>query len=104
MASHDRYTDPDDLFAETRMTFGEHIEDLRTHLIRGIIGFCVALFASFFIGNWVLHFIAKPVEQQLGAYWERFNERRRKEIMQEYDQGTLKSMPAIQTRIAVPRR
>ncbi len=26
--------DPDDFFSETRMTFGDHLEDLRIHLSR----------------------------------------------------------------------
>ena len=30
--------DPDDFFAETRMSFGEHLEDLRTHLWRAVKG------------------------------------------------------------------
>ena len=33
------YPDPDDMFADTRMSFGEHIEDLRSHLLRAIYGF-----------------------------------------------------------------
>jgi sec-independent protein translocase protein TatC len=37
--------DPDDFFAETRMSFGDHIEDLRGHLWRAIGGlfFCLAI-------------------------------------------------------------
>ena len=104
MSSHDRYPDPDDMFSDTRMTFGEHIEDLRIHLIRGLVGFCVALFVSFFIGNWVLKFIAKPVEEQLGVYWERYNQRRQLEILKEFEEGKLRSIPPIQTRISLPRR
>ena len=26
--------DPDDMFKDTRMSFGDHIEDLRAHLMR----------------------------------------------------------------------
>ena len=30
----DPYPDPDDMFADTRMTLGGHIEELRSHLLR----------------------------------------------------------------------
>jgi sec-independent protein translocase protein TatC len=63
--------DPDDYFAETRMSFGDHIEELRTHLWRAIYGFGVALFFSFFIGKFVLDGITAPVKKQLDAFYER---------------------------------
>src|SRR3954447_16034343 len=71
--------DPDDFFADTRMSFGDHIEELRVHLWRAIAGFAVALFASFFIGHIVVGFITAPVKQQL----ERFYERRQKQVVAE---------------------
>src|SRR5262249_5438076 len=48
-------------------TFGDHIEALRWHLWRAIIGFAVCLVASFFIAEPALEFIAKPARQQLLA-------------------------------------
>jgi len=76
--------DPDDFFAETRMSFGDHIEDLRVHLWRAIAGFGVALFASFFFGHLVVGFITAPVKQQL----ERFYERRQKQVLAEQVRDT----------------
>ena len=97
--------DPDDMFAETRMTFGEHIEDLRVHLIRAILGFLVAMVASFFLAPHVLHFIDKPVREQLSEYWRRYNEKRQKELLEEARTGTedLKLRP-ITTTIELSRR
>jgi sec-independent protein translocase protein TatC len=105
MSTYDRIPDPDDMFSDTRMTFGEHIEDLRVHLIRAILGFLVAMIASFFLAPQVLHFIDKPVREQLSEYWRRFNEKRQKELEQEVKTGTedLKLRP-ITTTIAFPRR
>src|SRR6516162_6395268 len=57
--------DADDLFADTRMSFGDHIEDLRSHLWRAIIGFFVAMVLSFSFSYWVLQFIMAPVEKAL---------------------------------------
>lgn len=67
----------DDMFADTRMSFGEHIEELRTHLIRAILGFVIAMVFSFWpLGHWVLEsIIIAPVEAQLqGVYDRRANE------------------------------
>jgi len=64
--------DPDDPFNDTRMSFGDHIDDLRTHLLRAVYGFLVAMVIGLIIGKWVLQFIAAPVEYQLQKYYERF--------------------------------
>ena len=63
MSSNGTPPDPDDFFSETRMSFGDHIEDLRTHLWRALKGFGVALLFSFFIGHIVVQFITAPVEE-----------------------------------------
>jgi sec-independent protein translocase protein TatC len=61
--SHKTYGE--DYFKDTRMTFGDHIEALRWHLWRAVIGFAICLVGSFFIGEPALEFIARPVKQQL---------------------------------------
>jgi sec-independent protein translocase protein TatC len=72
--------DPDDFFAETRMSFGDHIEDLRTHLLRAIYGFLIAMIAGFFIGPYALDFIKAPVERELMNAYRRRIERSRKDL------------------------
>jgi sec-independent protein translocase protein TatC len=62
--------DPDDIFADTRMSFGDHIEDLRVHLWRAIKGFFLCCILGFFLGKPVLAFIARPVEEQLQAFYD----------------------------------
>ena len=62
-SKYDQHTE--DIFSDTRMSFGEHIEDLRTHLLRALFGFVIALVLSFFVGKYVLGFIARPVELAL---------------------------------------
>jgi len=62
------FLDSDDYFASSRMSFGDHLEDLRKHLIRAGIGFAICFFLSFFIGQHVLGLIKAPVEKQLKTY------------------------------------
>jgi sec-independent protein translocase protein TatC len=69
MSLTDRNNYSEDLFADTRMTFGEHLEDLRTHLWRALIGFLVAMLISFFPGWTVLQFIAAPVDEAIQEFY-----------------------------------
>ncbi len=56
----DRENDPDDLFKDTRMSFGDHLEDLRLHLWRAIIGFLIAMVVSFFICRPAMYWVGLP--------------------------------------------
>lgn len=69
--SNGQLKDPDDFFADTRMSFGDHIEDLRSHLWKAIYGFLFALFFSFFIGRYVMDWITAPVKSQLDRFYDR---------------------------------
>jgi sec-independent protein translocase protein TatC len=94
--------DPDDFFAETRMSFGDHIEELRTHLWRAIYGFGIAVFISFFFGHLIVAYITAPVKQEL----ERFYERRQKKILaqQNYDKKYQSAnRPTPFRKVLVPR-
>src|SRR2546425_13340529 len=71
MSSANQNKDPDDLFTDTRMSFGDHLEELRAHLWRAIYGFGVALVFSFFIGDAVMQYIAKPVEEALNKFYDK---------------------------------
>jgi sec-independent protein translocase protein TatC len=64
-------SDHDDVFAASRMTFGEHIEDLRAHLWRAIKGLGVALVVGFLIGSYVLEFMTVQVTEQLTVFQQR---------------------------------
>lgn len=65
-----RDLDSEDMFADTRMTFGEHLEDLRTHLIRAICGFLIALCFGLMMGKTALRVISQPVTDQLRAFYD----------------------------------
>jgi sec-independent protein translocase protein TatC len=93
--------DPDDYFADTRMGFGEHIEDLRTHLMRAVKGFFIAVIFGFFVGKQVLSFIAKPVEEQLTAFYDRRLEETLKKLNDDPDIKRINQASAW-TKIAIP--
>src|SRR5262245_54893137 len=58
--------DPEDFFNDTRMSFGDHLEDLRTHLLRALKGFLIGMVLGFWpLGPWVLGIIVDPVSEQL---------------------------------------
>lgn len=66
----DEYSE--DFFAETRMSFGEHIEVLRVHLLRAIYGFLLLTCLGVYLGDWLVRLIVDPIESQLlKAYNER---------------------------------
>jgi len=59
----------DDLFQSSTMTFGEHLEELRTCLIRAAAGLAVAVLLGFFVARPVVHLIEDPLRRALGTYY-----------------------------------
>lgn len=58
-------TDPDDY----RMTFGEHLEELRTRLILGLGGFFVAFIVCLtVVRDWAFQFLTKPLLDVMHEY------------------------------------
>jgi sec-independent protein translocase protein TatC len=89
--SHGR-DDSEDFFSETRMSFGDHLEELRWHLWRAVIGFVLILTLVFVfdfvgyltdtrfgIGRPMMDLITKPVETALGKFYD---ERANKVVME----------------------
>ena len=63
--------DDDDLFAHTRMSFGDHIEELRLRMIRAILGFLIAMVVGLFVGQPVMELIQAPVRAAAGEILRR---------------------------------
>lgn len=81
----------EDMFSDTRMSFGDHLEDLRTHLWRALYGFFLIMVGVFVldgiglitswhfpftkwefgVGRPMLDFIIAPVQDQLIEFQER---------------------------------
>jgi len=60
----------DDLFAHTRMSFGDHIEELRLRLFRAILGFLAALVIGLCVGQPMLEIIQAPIRTQLLEFYK----------------------------------
>lgn len=55
----------DDLFADSTMTFGEHLEELRTALAKAMIGLAVGFLIGLFVANYVVIWIQAPLTRSL---------------------------------------
>lgn len=54
-----------DLFDDSTMTFGEHLECLRTHLIRALIGLFICVIGALFIGDRLVAIVRSPIDKAL---------------------------------------
>ncbi len=59
-----------DLFDDSSMTFGEHLEILRVHLIKAIIGLVIAVVICLLNGAKLVNIIRGPIDQALSKYSE----------------------------------
>ncbi len=60
-----------DLFDDSTMSFGEHLEVLRHHLWKAIIGLVIGTVAAFFFSNYVIVAIQRPVTEAMQARFEK---------------------------------
>lgn len=54
-----------DLFDDSTMSFGEHLEELRIRLWKGLIGLALGVVLTLFFGNHILAFIRQPIDNAL---------------------------------------
>lgn len=60
----------EDLFRQSTMTFGEHLEDLRGCLFRSLVGLVVGFVFGLFVGQWVVEYIQAPLVAALTEYYQ----------------------------------
>lgn len=63
-----------DLFDDTTMTFGEHLEELRVRLWRAIVGLVLVTGVTMYFGDQVMEIVRKPIEDALRARGARLSE------------------------------
>ena len=57
-----------DLFDDSTMTFGEHLEALRIHLFKALIGLIIAVGVCLYYGESIVAFVRKPIDSALNQY------------------------------------
>ena len=60
----------DDLFRESTMTFGQHLTELRTCLVKSALGLAAGFVLGLSIGGYVVQFIQQPLSRALGTYYQ----------------------------------
>jgi sec-independent protein translocase protein TatC len=103
MPFNKRSSNSEDMFADTRMSFGEHIEDLRRHLIRGLVGFMIALCVSFTFGNFVVAWIKAPIKDQLDAFYAERGRNAQQKLSEGNSRLERLNQP-IKTSITIPKK
>ncbi len=56
-----------DLFDDTTMTFGEHLEVLRVHVFRAVLGIVIAVSITLWFGDQIFYWLRTPVENAMKA-------------------------------------
>lgn len=54
-----------DLFDDSTMSFGEHLEILRIHLWKALIGMVICVIVALFIGDTIVAIVRSPIDQAL---------------------------------------
>jgi len=57
-----------DLFEDTRMSFGQHIEELRVCLVRALYGLALASIIGFMYADHLVKFLQRPLEAAIREY------------------------------------
>jgi sec-independent protein translocase protein TatC len=105
----------DDFFRETRMSFGDHLEELRTRMWRALKGLGLCLFLGFIldgigdrlhlpwlgVGKPMLKVITEPVEDQVRKFYEERDERIRGEVAEAQVDDLRNKTVEVRTQIPV---
>lgn len=78
----------EDLFDKSKMTFGEHLEELRWALIKAILSLVVGFLIALLFAGSLVDYVQKPLRQELYDYYESLSEKRDEEhLEQQKEQG-----------------
>lgn len=59
----------DDLFESTKMSFGEHLEELRVSLFRAVVGLVIGFAIGLLISKHIMNWMQYPLKQALENYY-----------------------------------
>jgi sec-independent protein translocase protein TatC len=84
-----RLKSDDDLFQESTMTFGEHLEELRTRLFKALFGLIIGFVLGLFFAKPVVHFIEGPIKSALESHYTKAAQTEVKEQLKELQEAGL---------------
>jgi len=104
---------PDDIFDDTRMTFGEHLEELRMRMIRAITGLILLMCIGFIldgvaratgnknigVGKPMFEVITYPVETQVRDFYYRRNRKAEAEKLTEMKQSEPEAVARVRKKL-----
>jgi len=77
-----------DLFEETKMSFGEHLEELRAALLKGLAALVLGFLVGLLFGNWVVAWLQEPLRNSLERYYQaRASERYERLLLERKKRG-----------------
>ena len=91
----------EDLFDSSRMSFGEHLEELRKVLIRAMIGVALGSIVGFYFATSVVEVLKKPL---VDAMFEYDVEQTYKELENEYGFVPPEYAPWIKNDSLIPKQ
>jgi sec-independent protein translocase protein TatC len=105
---------PDDIFDDTRMTFGEHLEELRMRMIRALLGLVVIMLFGFVldaigsavgnprigVGKPMFAVITDPVETQVRDFYYRRNRKAEEEKVKELPRSSEEDAARVRKKLA----
>jgi sec-independent protein translocase protein TatC len=83
----------EDLFAETTMSFGEHLEELRIALSKSLVGLTVGVLIGLGIANYVVSYIQTPLKRALEDH---FIDKAVSELHRQYSSRGAEVSPAVE--------
>ena len=86
-----KYPD-EDLFADTTMTFGEHLEELRIALLKGLIGLVIGVLIGLFLGDYVVGMVERPLVTALKQYYSDSAKQQLRERYPRHDAESFKKL------------
>ncbi|MFP6751805.1 MAG: twin-arginine translocase subunit TatC, partial [Pirellulaceae bacterium] len=82
-----------DLFKKSTMSFGDHLEELRTCLFRAVVGIIIGFLVGLIFANQIVVFIQGPLTKALKEY---YLELEIEEIKEEYGENAVERLVLIE--------
>ena len=73
----------EDLFESTKMTFGEHLDELRQSLLKAVLALVIGVLIGLLFANKVVEYVQTPLKNALEQYYSNLGGRRYRQELEE---------------------